>query len=396
MANSILKIGSTGETVRYLQHSLAKLGYNPGIIDGIFGPKTTTVVKLFQKSKGLIVDGIVGNKTWTAIDKALDLLDTIKNYFFFKENTKYVYEGIGNKYASYTILVDYLIGNRVQLRSNNDATEVVKVIENRDGKLTVILSRNECHYRDNLTQNPSNDTEVLLKEPLIKGTNWTITGNRKRYISNVNVEVTTPVGKYKTLEVTTENKTEKTLDYYAANIGLVKTIFISNGNLLGAVLLSKVNQVLSLLSKIEKNISLTQSLEFYYPNVDEIALNFIKKQVNFKTNDLTRLKIETAYKILPKGNIFRVLSPNAKIKSLYLNKDGMAYVDFTKEFVTEMNIGAGYEVQVLQCVTNTIGMYYNTNKVYLTVEGNPYASGHILMEKGEFFTVDTSFSSELK
>ena len=66
-----LKIGSTGSEVRYLQTSLTKLGYNPGPIDGIFGPKTDAAVRSFQKSKGLVVDGIVGKNTWAAIDKAI-------------------------------------------------------------------------------------------------------------------------------------------------------------------------------------------------------------------------------------------------------------------------------------------------------------------------------------
>lgn len=71
MAKSIIRLGSTGDTVIYLQQSLTKLGYNPGSIDGIFGSKTQTAVKAFQKDKGLVVDGIVGNSTWTAIDNAL-------------------------------------------------------------------------------------------------------------------------------------------------------------------------------------------------------------------------------------------------------------------------------------------------------------------------------------
>ena len=380
----LLKRGSTGAQVTYLQQSLTKLGYNPGPIDGIFGSKTETAVKLFQKSKGLVVDGIVGNNTWAAIDKALKLLFTINDYFPFKANIKYTYVGIGNEYASYNVLVDYLIGTRIQLRYNNGGTEVVKVLENKDGKLTILLSRAECYYRENLTQSPSNTSEILLKEPLIKGTTWTLLDNRKRYISNVDVEVTTPLGKFKTLEVTTKGISDKVIDYYARNIGLVKTVFIFNGG-----------QISSSLSKIETNVSLTQSLEFYYPNVDGVILNFVDKQLNFKTNDITRIKIETAYKVLPNGNIGTVLSPNAKIKSLYLNKDNMVYVDFTKELVSEMNAGSGFESMILQCITNTLGRYYGVTKVYLTVEGSPYSSGHIIMKKGEPFIVNLTNSVKL-
>lgn len=302
---------------------------------------------------------------------------TIKDYFSFKENTKYVYEGKGNEYASYNIFVDYLTENRVQLRSNNGGTEIVKVLENKDGKLTMLLSRAECYYRENLTQSASSSTEILLKEPLIKGTTWILADNRKRYISNLDVEVTTSLGKYKALEVTTEGKEDKTLDYYAPNVGLVKTVFISKGN-----------EISSSLSKIEKNALLTQTVKFYYPNVNDDKLYFVSKQLSFKTNDVTRTIFEKAFKDLPKGNLGKVLSPNAKIKSLYLNKDNIVYVDFTKEFVSEMNAGSGYESMILQSITNTLGTYYGVDKVYITVEGNPYVSGHIMMRKGEFFKVN--------
>ena len=60
--SKILKIGSKGQDVIELQTKLQKLGY-PIAIDGDFGPKTENVVKLFQRNKGLGVDGIAGPKT---------------------------------------------------------------------------------------------------------------------------------------------------------------------------------------------------------------------------------------------------------------------------------------------------------------------------------------------
>jgi peptidoglycan hydrolase-like protein with peptidoglycan-binding domain len=35
---------------------------------GNFGPKTEAAVRAFQRSKGLVPDGIVGPKTWAALD----------------------------------------------------------------------------------------------------------------------------------------------------------------------------------------------------------------------------------------------------------------------------------------------------------------------------------------
>ena len=91
-----------------------------------------------------------------------------------------------------------------------------------------------------------------------------------------------------------------------------------------------------------------------------------------------------------------MLGPNGKIKSLYLNKDNRVYVDFTKELTSEMNAGSGYEGEILQCITNTLGQYYGVDKVYITIEGSPYSSGHISMKKGEAFTVDYKNSVEIK
>ena len=58
-----LKKGSKGEDVKTLQKALIKLGFSL-TADGDFGAKTETAVKSFQKSKGIVADGIVGNKTW--------------------------------------------------------------------------------------------------------------------------------------------------------------------------------------------------------------------------------------------------------------------------------------------------------------------------------------------
>ncbi|MFC1814254.1 peptidoglycan-binding protein, partial [Thermodesulfobacteriota bacterium] len=45
------------ELVRRIQASLARLGYQIGSVDGIFGKKTETAIKAFQMKKGLAVDG---------------------------------------------------------------------------------------------------------------------------------------------------------------------------------------------------------------------------------------------------------------------------------------------------------------------------------------------------
>lgn len=57
------KIGSRGDEVRQIQNKLKSLGFFTGTVDGIYGVKTQSAVKQFQKSVGITADGIAGPKT---------------------------------------------------------------------------------------------------------------------------------------------------------------------------------------------------------------------------------------------------------------------------------------------------------------------------------------------
>lgn len=53
-----------GYDVYYLQVHLKELGFNPGALDGKFGPATQTAVKALQRSVAITADGIVGPDTY--------------------------------------------------------------------------------------------------------------------------------------------------------------------------------------------------------------------------------------------------------------------------------------------------------------------------------------------
>ena len=62
-----IKRGSKGDLVKLVQLMLHEKGYDSGTADGIFGTKTESAVKSYQKAKGLSVDGIVGNNTYARL-----------------------------------------------------------------------------------------------------------------------------------------------------------------------------------------------------------------------------------------------------------------------------------------------------------------------------------------
>ena len=62
---AIIPTTSGSKTVYYL-------GYNSGSADGIYGTKTKSAIKSFQRNNGLTVDGIAGEMTWRYIDIRVD------------------------------------------------------------------------------------------------------------------------------------------------------------------------------------------------------------------------------------------------------------------------------------------------------------------------------------
>lgn len=71
-----LRPGSRGPYVKLIQSLLRRIGYNPGSVDGVFGPQTQRAVAAFQRDNGLTPDGIVGPVTWNYFQSFLRGYDT--------------------------------------------------------------------------------------------------------------------------------------------------------------------------------------------------------------------------------------------------------------------------------------------------------------------------------
>jgi lysozyme len=63
MSDGVLRRGERGEAVANLQRDLIRCGFQPGKPDGVFGYGTEAALIAYQKSAGLVADGIAGPKT---------------------------------------------------------------------------------------------------------------------------------------------------------------------------------------------------------------------------------------------------------------------------------------------------------------------------------------------
>src|SRR5712692_4668759 len=68
----VLQEGSSGPEVVALQTKLQELGFSPGRLDGRFGLATRAAVLAFQKSVGLLADGVAGPRTQGALGLVSD------------------------------------------------------------------------------------------------------------------------------------------------------------------------------------------------------------------------------------------------------------------------------------------------------------------------------------
>ncbi len=114
--NISVEAALTNQQVKTVQTKLKNWGYYTGAVDGIYGPKTKTAVKNFQKKNGLTVDGIVGPKTAAALGMSLG--STTKSTSSSNNNDVYLLakciyaEARGEPYAG-QVAIGAVVLNRV-------------------------------------------------------------------------------------------------------------------------------------------------------------------------------------------------------------------------------------------------------------------------------------------
>ncbi|WP_138207310.1 GerMN domain-containing protein [Haloimpatiens lingqiaonensis] len=336
-------------------------------------------------------------------DNRMDNLEkkeySLSDYLPFKPNVRMTYKGTGIEYAGKEVFIDFISENKMQVRENNGGTEVAKIIEVKDGEIRVIMAKEEFYFKDNLIQllrdgkidagNLKND--VILKEPIKLGTKWNDYQGKERKITSLNASIEIPYGKFNALEVTTTGEGYVIKDYFVPTIGHVKKIYEA-----------KDMRVITELIDVQQDVPFAQNIKLYYPKYypdsNSEGLVYKNQNIELKTNGEIKDIFEKYFKEAQKDkDIMKIMSDNTKINYVYLNdEEKKVCIDFSKEFVTEMNAGTTKESLVLQSVTNTLGNYYGVEKVYISIDGNPYESGHILLNKNESFKVDESKAKEME
>ncbi len=116
----VLRYGSRGDAVKELQRMLNMVGYGLKV-DGIFGRRTLAAVRDFQKKNLLVVDGIVGVRTWSKLISKTGVVPLIAKL----EEKKYK-DTVENKPVKKEKKV-YRLSN-LEIKHNYDFIEFLKIL----------------------------------------------------------------------------------------------------------------------------------------------------------------------------------------------------------------------------------------------------------------------------
>ncbi|MDN6385395.1 MAG: GerMN domain-containing protein [Alkalibacterium sp.] len=300
------------------------------------------------------------------------------------ENTLLDYKGDGNEFAPFTRYPQFVKDDTLQMVESTAGTDVVTVYNYSDDEIKESFVRAGTYFREDFAdtglESEQGNFQIILQKPLELGHSWESPDGSTSEITDVSVNKDLPFGSIEAIEVTQqyENNSE-TIDYYGKDIGLIEQIFKSDDDTI---------TVTSTLSTQAADTPEAFPITVY--SIDDQALGLDKSTVTMEleTNEPARLAMAEILKgQTPDTEESQILKESTEINFMYLRQDGVVHVDFSTD-LSAMNAGSGIEAMTLQGIVNTIGDYYHVDEVLLTLDNEPYESGHILLNEGETWPVD--------
>lgn len=218
---------------------------------------------------------------------------------------------------------------------------------------------------------------TLIQTPLVAGTFWSETVKDKKGTSSVinsfiqKVEIATDGRKQYT--VRTDDTKSK---YYEIRV-------IKEG--LGVINFEKLLQLKDDSFTVtyfyfEIQDSTKPSVILYFPDKNADKLHVEKRDVNLVDTGVARDTIEELIKG-PKTNLTASIPIGTKLLGINI-KDDVAYVDFSKEFITNHSGGSAGELMTLYSIVNSLTEFDTIKSVQILIEGQKGKTlGNILLDK---------------
>lgn len=311
----------------------------------------------------------------------------IETWFPRLENTLLEYEGEGMEYSSFTRYPQFAHDDTLQMLESTGGTDVAIIYEYTENQIEEVFIRPETYFREDFVdtglESEHSGFNIILQAPIEVGHSWESPNGTTSEITEVGIEMDTPMGTVEAIGVTTIFEDGIEVSYYGEGIGLIQREMVQGDD--------EETKVTSRLTAFEDNKAEEIPLTVYGVDDQALGINAVPVTMSLMTNDPARLTLASLMRgESPETEGLYLLTEGVEINYMYLGHDGIVHVDFSSELVNEMNAGSGTEGLLLQSIANTIGGYYGVQEIALTVDGGSYESGHILLEEGDTLTVDHS------
>lgn len=288
-----------------------------------------------------------------------------KYYFPPKSNSIYIYTSSNNNFIKFKRYTEYQSENKVQMRFENDITDIINIYEYTDTGIKLSFYKGNISYRQNFLDISSNINDYLIKEPIAKDNNWTLSDGSIRCITNTNINIKTKFNLFNSVieVVTISNKSKDFyIDYYAKDIGLVKSIYY----------IDKIGPLYCELEDILDNTPYCKNLKIYYPDKNLNTIWYSNRNLEFYTNENTSLKFPKELETPPKG-LIPLINSNTLINELrYDFNKNIVYIDFSIDILNFLKLNPIYLNRFLDCIYNTFKDYFNTNNIDTTIDNISY------------------------
>ncbi len=311
----------------------------------------------------------------------------IENYVNIVGNTLYEYTQLDGSFHNKNMFITYYDDEKIQYSINAPGISddwYNQVYEVADGEYRLLYSDYDIQHNKNILDIETEKKPIiLLKEPVAVSNRWKVgIGSAEATITNEGVDVKTPLGMFRAVEVITDYKNGSyRKDYYSRTAGLVKTIYINTDGSQSEVLLS---------NKIPLKGGLERAMYVYYLEKGTFVTKPTLKQFDVPTNRPMKFEFEELLRTTPDENLLALISPYTKINFIEVSDDRKyVHIDFSKEFLAYTSKDKNTEIKHLKAIVNTFARYYQVHNCKITIDGEPYSSSNITL--GENDTIKATF-----
>lgn len=288
-----------------------------------------------------------------------------KDYFPPRSNSIYIYTNLNNNFLKFKRYTEYQSENKVQMRFENDITDIINIYEYTDTGIKLSFYKRNIFYRQNFLDISSNMNDYLIKEPIAKDNNWTLSDGSIRCITNTDINIKTKFNLFNSvIEVVTISNKNKDfyIDYYAKDIGLVKSIYY----------IDKIGLLYCELEDILDDTPYCKNLKIYYPDKNLNTIWYSNKNLEFYTNENTSLKFSKELETPPKGLIPLINSNTLINELLYDFNKNLAYIDFSIDILNFLKSNSIYSNLFVNCIYNTFKDYFSTSNIDINIDTISY------------------------